>query len=33
MAMIQAVGVPAGVVEDAQNQGEDPQLKHHEFFK
>lgn len=31
--LLQAVGVPAGVVSNAKDQREDPQLKHYRFFR
>ena len=33
MAMMQAAGVAAGVVSNAQDQAEDPQIKHYRFFR
>jgi benzylsuccinate CoA-transferase BbsF subunit len=33
MAMMQAAGVAAGVVANAQDQEEDPQFKHYDFFR
>ena len=33
VSLMQAVGVPAGVVENAKDQAEDPQLKHYRFFR